>query len=187
MGKALHWSQIISFQTLLVGLFFSKNSDLVIFNINRPNLVVGFKKYAKTKFPKMHTERVGNLLNLVICCQDGSVEGCDHSVLVLLAAWNQAAKSYACPPQSLQNLWSGVQTEALSLHGGIVHPGEGGGVKVDGGFHLEKLPETLSCLNLSRSKGAPGYPIQNAPWPGPYKTTNKLKLCHFFYFLLAPL
>ena len=134
----------------------------------------------------MCTESVGNLPNLVSCSQDGSVAGNHHSVLVLLATWNQAAQSDASLPKSLQNLWSGVQTEALSLHGGTVHHGKGGGGKVNGGFHLEKLTwDLMPWLNLSRSKGAPGYLIQNVPWPGPYWTTNKLKWCHFSHFLLA--
>ena len=138
------------------------------------------------KNSKMCTERVGNLPNLVSCSQDGSVAGHHHSVLVSLAAWNQAAQSYASPPQSLQNLWSGVQTEALSLHGGTVCPGEGGS---KGWWWLPsgKVTWDLALAELSRSKGAPDHLTQTVPQPGPYRTTNKLKLCHFSYFLLAPL
>ena len=117
------------------------------------------QKKKKKKNSKMHTERVGNLPNLGSCSQDGSVGGHHHSVLVSLVAWNQAAQSYLSLPQSLQNLWSGVQTEALSLHGGTVSPREGAGAKVDGGFHLEKLPETSPRLN------SPGAKVYQITWP----------------------
>ena len=40
----------------------------------------------------------------------------------------------------------------LALPGGTVHSGEGGGAQEDGGFHLEKLPETLPWLNSPGAK-----------------------------------
>ena len=72
---------------------------------------------------------------------------------------------------------------APSLHGAAVHPGEGKGVSVDGGCHQEKLPETLPCLNSPGTTS--DHPTWTAPGPGPYRTTNKLKLCHISNFLLA--
>ena len=115
------------------------------------------QKKKKKKF-KMHTERVGNLPNLVSCSQDGSVAGCHHSVLVSLVAWNQAAQSYVSLAQSLQNLWSGVQTEAPSLHGGTVHP-SWRGRRSEGWWWLPsgKVTWDLTPAELSRSKGIPDH------------------------------
>ena len=53
---------------------------------------------------------------------------------------------------------------------------------MDGGCDVVQLPETLSCLN---SPGDPDYPTRPAPQLGPYRTTNKLKLCYISNFLLA--
>ena len=58
--------------------------------------------------------------------------------------------------------------------------------EVDGGCHLEKLLETSPQLNSPGTK--PDQQItwpSHTPWPGPYRTTNKLKLCHISNFLLA--
>ena len=131
---------------------------------------------------------MGNLPNLIISSQDGQVAGHYLSVMGASDAWNQASESNDCLPFPLiQICWSiGGPIMTLALPWGTVSPGEGGGEEVDGGCHLEGLLETSPQLN------SPGTtPDQQISWPslpprpGPYRTTNKLKLCHISNFLLV--
>ena len=51
---------------------------------------------------------------------------------------------------------------------------------------LEEQAETVPCLNSPETKtGSTYHPTQPTSQPGPYRTTNKLKLCHISNFLLA--
>ena len=45
-------------------------------------------------------------------------------------------------------------------------------------------PHALPELSRNQT-GSTDHPTQPTPWPGPYRTTNKLKLCHISNFLLA--
>ena len=131
---------------------------------------------------------MGNLLNLIISSQDGKVAGCYLSFLGAAGVWNQASQSHdSLPILPFQICGStGGLTMAPALPWGTVSPGEEGGEVLVGSSSVEQQAETLPCLNSPGTKtGSTDQPTQPAPQPGPYRTTNKLKLCHISNFLLA--
>ena len=150
---------------------------------------VGFKKYAKLKkkIGDFYLKKVGNLPNLIISSQDGQVARCDLSFLGASDVWNQASQSHDIPPILPFQICgsTGGPSMALALPWGTVSPGEGG-----------ERCWLVAALWKSRLRLLPGWTLQQPdgiqrspdpahPWLGPYRTTNKLKLCHISNFLLA--
>ena len=75
---------------------------------------------------------------------------------------------------------------ALALLWGTVSPGEGGGEALVGSSSVEEQAWDHALAELSRNQmGSRDLLTQPTPWLGPYRTTNKLKLCHISNFLLA--
>ena len=136
----------------------------------------------------LHLKKVGNLPNLNISSQDGQVARHDLSFLGTSDAWNQASQSHdSLPILPFQICGStGGLTMALALPWGNVGPGEGGGEALVGSSSVEEQAETMPWLKLSRNQmGSRDLLTWPTPWLGPYRTTNKPKLCHISNFLLA--
>ena len=132
---------------------------------------------------------MGNLPNLIISSQDGQGgKTCYLSSLGTSDAWNQASQSHdSLPILPFQICGSiGRLTMAPALPWGTVSPGEGGGEVLVGSSSVEEQAETAPWLNSPGTRWDPeiSWPSP-CPQLSPYRTTNKLKLCHISNFLLA--
>ena len=154
-------------------------------------VLVSKYKQNKKKIEICTQKKVGNLPNLIISSQDGQVArhvtSLSWAQLMLEIKHHKPMIAHlSCLSRSVDPLvdWQQLQhcCEELSV--------------------LEREEERywlVAALWKSRLRLHPGWTLQEPDWDpeiswpgpppnsGPYRTTNKLKLCHISNFLLAPL